>query len=391
MSSKTKLFQVRELLFPVYLPSALFTIGEGALLPIIPSSAERLGADLPTAAFITGLVMFGTVIADLPAAKIINRIGERRGMIAAAFIAAIGSLAGIFAKNLFLLGLGIFAIGVTVAIFGLARHAYITETVPFEFRARALSLLGGMFRLGTFVGPLIGALIITIAGLSGVYWMAIAASVLAGIILLTTKPEKMQDTPTSEFGVWSVAKTNRHKLATLGTASAILALARNARNIGLPLVALSIGLNPEHSSLIIGIAGALDFALFYVGGKTIDRKGRRFAAVPTLIAMGIGLTALAFSTNVNAFIIAALLLSLANALGSGLVMVIGADLSPKESRSEFLAAYRLMLDGGQAIAAPTISLLTAIASLTLGLSVIGGISFIGAWMMWRYLPHHGIK
>jgi hypothetical protein len=56
-----------------------------------------------------------------------------------------------------------------------------------------------------------------------------------------------------------------------------------------------------------------------------------------------------------------------------------------------LAAYRIFLDGGIAAAAPILSVLTATISLAAGLTTIGGLSVFGAWLMWRYLPHHGIK
>ena len=43
------------------------------------------------------------------------------------------------------------------AAFGLARHSFMTTRVPLAFRARALSLLGGTFRLGMFIGPFVSA------------------------------------------------------------------------------------------------------------------------------------------------------------------------------------------------------------------------------------------
>jgi MFS family permease len=177
----------------------------------------------------------------------------------------------------------------------------------------------------------------------------------------------------------------------LGTASAILTFARTARNIGLPLWALHINLDTSQASLIIGLAGGLDFALFYLGGKVIDKKGRAWAGVPTLIATGIGLMLIGTAQDATGFLIVALLLALANTVGAGLVMVIGADLAPADARNEFLAAYRFMLDGGVTLAAPLLAITTAVVGLGSGLVIIGGISIYGGWLMYRYLPKHGIK
>ena len=47
MTSEVKKYGIKDLVLPVYLPSLLYSIGEAGLLPIIPASAEKLGADIP--------------------------------------------------------------------------------------------------------------------------------------------------------------------------------------------------------------------------------------------------------------------------------------------------------------------------------------------------------
>lgn len=392
MTKQPPAYNLKQLVVPVYIPSALFSIAEGSLIPVIPASAERLGADLATAAIIAGLLMLGTVLADLPAARFVNRFGERRAMMFGAFASSLGILCSVFAENIYLLGLGVFVVGAAHAVFGLARHGYIAETVPFSHRARALSILAGFFRLGSFLGPMLGAGLILLSGIQSVYLAVAVISAVAGTILYFTKSENMKDTaPNSGGGIWHITKRERTKLLNLGTASAILAFARTARVIGLPLWALHLNLDVSQASLIIGLAGGLDFALFYLGGKVIDKKGRAWAGVPTLVATGLGLMLIGTSFDLFTFALVALLLALANTVGSGLVMVIGADLAPADARNEFLAAYRLMLDGGMALAAPTIAITTVLVGLSGGLVIIGGISVFGGWMMYRYLPKHGIK
>ena len=392
MSSKKSTFQVRELAIPVYIPSLLFAAGESGLIPLIPASAERLGADIPTAAFVAGLVLIGTLVADLPAATIVNRFGERISMIWAGFIAAAGALLAVFASNIFMIGAGVFLLGMTAAIFGLARHSYIAETAPKEYRARSLSILGGMFRLGAFIGPLVGAWIIQNYGIENIFWMSVVFCSLAGIILLTTKPERMPNTPPNKAGgIWAVAKLEKKKLLTLGVASAMLTFLRTVRHLALPLWALHINLDLSVTALIIGLAGAVDFALFYNGGQVIDKYGRRVAAVPTILAIGIGVACIPFTSDATSFAVVAVALAVANALGSGLVLTIGADLAPEGARNEFLAAFRLLLDGGIAIAAPVISVLTIAVGLSTGLFVVSGIGVIGAYLLNRYLPKYGIR
>ena len=362
------------------------------MIPVIPASAENFGADLATAGFIAGLGMLGTLFADVPAARIVNYFGERKAMIYAAAVAATGILFAVFATNMFMLSVGILITGACHAIFGLARHGFIAEVVPVEKRGRSLAILGGTFRAGSFVGPLLGAVVISIAGISAVFWMPVVFSILAGIVLLTTKPAAMADTPPNQgHSIFFIAKREGYKLRTLGLAATTLTIARTARTIGLPLWALYINLPVETAALYIGIAGALDFALFYTSGQVVDRFGRLWAAVPTLAGMAISLFALTFAQDSVGFLIAALALSLSNALGSGLVMVIGADLAPKDARNEFLAFYRLMVDGGIAMTAPAISVMTLLFGLPVAIAGISVITLGGAFGMWRYIPKFEIN
>jgi MFS family permease len=202
----------------------------------------------------------------------------------------------------------------------------------------------------------------------------------------------MADTPPNQgHSIFYIAKREGYKLRTLGLAATTLTIARTARTIGLPLWALYINVPVETAALYIGLAGALDFALFYTSGQVVDRFGRLWAAVPTLAGMAISLFALTFAKDATGFLIAALALSLSNALGSGLVMVIGADLAPKDARNEFLAFYRLMVDGGIAMTAPAISIMTLLFGLPVALAGISVITLGGAFGMWRYIPKFEIS
>jgi MFS family permease len=372
---------------PVFTPSLLFGIAEGGLLPIIPASAQAMGASLPTAGIILGLVMIGTLFADLPAARLINILGERKAMMSAAAVASVGTFIAAFATSLWVLGLGVFILGASVAVFGLARHSYLTEIVPYSHRARALSILGGVFRAGHFIGPLIGAALIVLIDLQAVYWNAVVFCALAALILLFIKPDRMPDTPaTVPGGTWKVAKRESKKLATLGVTSAIIGGLRTARLIGLPLWALSIGLPPATIALYMGIAGALDLALAYTSGQIMDRFGRRWSALPTLLGLSLTFSLLTLATDETTFLAVALLMSMANGVGSGIILVIGADLAPKGERNEFLASYRLLVDSGVAAAPLVISGVTALVGLSFAMFTVSGLGIVGALMAHRYLP-----
>ncbi len=339
MPANAKVFRISSLNFPVFAPSLLFGIAEGSLLPILPASAQALGASLPTAGLITGLVMVGTLFADIPAAKLINATGERKAMLLAAAVGSVGVLVSLLSTSLWMLGAGMFLLGASVSVFALARHSFLTEAVPYSHRARALSILGGVFRAGHFIGPMIGALLITLISIEAIYWNAVLFCALAALVLVFVKKDQMPDTPLREPGAtWKVAKRESKKLATLGVVSAIMGGLRTARIVGLPLWALHIGLSPAVTALYVGIAGALDLALSYSSGQIMDRFGRRWSALPTLLGLSLTFSLLTIANDATTFLAVALLMSLANGVGSGIILVIGSDLAPKGERNESLAS-----------------------------------------------------
>jgi MFS family permease len=387
--AKTKSNVLRELVLPVFLPSLVFSIGENALIPLIPAGAERLGADLGTASLIAGMIFFGTLIADVPAAKVLRIIGERLGMIYAAISAAAGLVVTAFATNLWLMSLGVLLVGAGASVFGLARHTYIAATVPFEVRARSLSVLGGMFRAGSLIGPLIAAGLLVVADFHAVYWASLALCLSAAVLVWFTKRDPASDAANAtKFSTWHITKREWKKLSTIGAASALLSIVRTARIIGLPIWALYIHLDPVKISLLVGLAATLDVMLFYTSGQVMDRWGRRAAAVPTMALLGITMFLVPLSTDFNTLLLVAFAMSLANGLGSGLIMVLGADLAPADARGEFLAAFRLIIDGSTAITAPIFSLAAVTVGLGFGFILFGVMSVTGAWMMWKHIPIH---
>src|SRR5690554_5092988 len=96
MTNSAGSFRWGSLAFPVLLPTLAFSMGEGAIIPIIPIVANALGADLALAGLITGMLLVGQLVGDIPSGWIVAKAGERTSMIAAAglSIGAVG-IAGI--------------------------------------------------------------------------------------------------------------------------------------------------------------------------------------------------------------------------------------------------------------------------------------------------------
>lgn len=383
---------LRAVALSAYGPTLLGSTGAGAVSPIVAVSARELGASVGVAALLVAMMGVGQLLGDLPSGALAARIGERRALLVAAVVEAAGMLVAALARSIVPLFVGVLVIGLAGSLFGLARQAYLTEAVPVAMRARALSTLGGVHRIGYFVGPFLGSLVIVRWGTESAYAVGGVASTAAFVLVLLAPDITAQAHRVVGGGpprsVASVLLQHRHVLLTLGTGAMCVAGARAIREALVPLWAESVGFSPAQTSLVFGVAGAIDMALFYPSGWLMDRFGRVAAAVPSMLVLGLGMALLPLATSLVAVTAAATVLGLGNGLGAGLIMTLGADASPAEGRAQFLGGWRLCADLGRAGGPLALSGLSAVMSLGASAVVLGACALVGAGWLRIWVPRH---
>ncbi|WP_300768202.1 MFS transporter [uncultured Bifidobacterium sp.] len=407
---------LRRLFVPIYIPAILFATGEGALIPVVPLTAKALGAGLAGAGLISGLLMIGVVLGDIPSGYAVSRWGETFAMRMAAVIAIASAIACRMATNLVVLSIGVLMIGMASATFNLARHSFLTTWTPWWYRARAMSLLGGTTRVGAFIGPFIAAPVIAFSGSDNVYWIHVAACLAVLLLLrLTPDPAKalssnlqaarsergLRDSPSGATTTQSDSKKHVEQekrpsiraylpiLIRLGTAAGILQMLRASRQVILPLWGVQLNIPESRIAIIVGIAGAVDLSLFYTSGQVMDRFGRRWVAAPVLAGLSIAHLLLPLASAEWGYVTVAILLSLANGMGSGIVMTLGSDLATRYAADDtpgFLSGWRVFTDTGSAAGPLVISGMTALAGLWSAPVLMGLCGLAGAFMMMRYIP-----
>ena len=383
-------FSWRAIAISAYGPSFLFGIAEGAFFPVMALSAKALGANVAQAGVVVTLLGIGALLANLPAALFTARHGERRAMMAAAVFCSLALLLCVLANNVWWLGVGVLLFGAGSSVFLLARLTYLTEAVPMALRARALSTLGGVMRIGMFIGPFCAAALMHSLDLAGAYWVAIAALLAAGLLSyslpdLVTAPAKTQASPISP-GLLRTLRKHWRAYVTLGSVCALVNGIRACRQVIVPLWGLHIGLDPATTTLVYGLMAAMDVLLFYPAGRIMDIRGRRWAVVPSMLLMASGFAWMIASDSLLSFTLACMLIGLGNGMGSGIVMTIGADISPPNARTQFLGGWRLLNDVGSSGGPILVSALAAAATLATGISLISVVGLIAAALFWRWLP-----
>ena len=384
--------RLRSLAPSVFLPALIYEVGNGAIAPVIALTALSLGASAAEAGVILTLLGVGQILGNVPSSFLVSRLGDRRAMMVAATVATGALLVGYVAPGLPEFAFAVLVIGACNSTFYLGRQHYIIEVVPPTMRAVALSTLGGSHRIGLFLGPFAGAAVIHLFSMRAAYLVAVVAATAAALSLLAIpdvegprgKPEALP----ARTPITAVLASHREVFLTLGFAVLAVGAARSARQTVIPLWAAHIGLNATTTSLVFGVATAVDMALFYPAGRVMDQYGRLAVAVPSMVILGGATALLPLTHGVVTLALGAIAMSFGNGLGSGIIMTLGADVAPADARVSFLSVWRTMSDTGSAIGPLVVAALAAAWTLAAGVVAIGSVGLLAAFGMWRWVPLH---
>jgi MFS family permease len=381
-------FRLRDIAVAAYGPSAVSAVGYGAIMPVLALQARALGADVSTAAFVVALWPLGMLATSLPAGAVVARLGERTTLLLAGLVDAVAMVAAALSTTVWQLGICVAVSGAAWTAFLIARQGYLIDAVPIHWRARAMSLLGGTFRVGVLVGPLIGAALIHVADIRAVFVLSGGTSVAAALIALVM-PDLGAESRTAQraaglASVRSVLLAHRQTLLTLGVAVIVIGASRSIRASLLPLWADQIGIAASTTSLIFAVAALIDVLFFFPGGWLMDRRGRAVVAVPVVLSVAAACFLLTVTSTAAGVTAVMVLVAVGNGLGSGIVMTLGADTAPEVGRAQYLGGWRLCGDIGNSGGPLLVSAVSAVAPLAAACLVIGvlglaGTGWVGYW------------
>jgi MFS family permease len=382
-------FRLRSVAVSAYGPSLLYGFSSGIIAPVIAISAIDRGATVAGAGLVVSLMGIGSIVSNIPAGVMTTRFGERRSMIWAAMINAAGIALCLLDAGLWPFAAGVLAMGMAGAVFQLARQSYLTEVVPLDMRARAMSTLGGVARIGAFAGPFAGAGMIKLFGLGSAYLVSLIAIIAAGVIAYAVPDlEGRASVPAGAktISTWSITRDHWRILITLGSGVLLLSAIRQTRQVVVPLWAQHLNLDASTSSILFGVSAAIETLVFYPAGLVMDRWGRRAVAVPCTLVMGLSFIAMPLAHGAITLGVAAMVMGLGNGIGSGIVNTLGADAAPVLGRPTFLGVWRELADGGAAIGPVILSAVTGMAGLAGGIMVSGVVGLAAAVTLFRFVP-----
>ena len=346
-----------QLLYAVYVPTFILAFCQGMLALLLPVYVIGLGLSYSLIGLVLAGYGIGTLIGDLPAGVIQDRIGNRLSMTIGICIMGLGMLALSQSERFVTLVLCGISIGAGASLWNVSRHAYLANNTLNSSRGRAISIFGGVNRIGMFAGPITGGYLSAEAGMQTAFFFCGVVALLALIFPLLFVRDGQAELPPGQQA--SMARSYRHLFSYLRRNGWVLTPAgfgmicaqtiRAGRQTIIPLYAASIlGLDVKQIGLVMGVAAAVDMSMFYPAGYVMDRFGRKFAYVPSFLLQALGMALIPLTGSFAALLAATSLIGFGNGLGSGTMLTLGADLAPPkgEGMGAFLGLWRLIGDTG---------------------------------------------
>ncbi|MEZ4522538.1 MAG: MFS transporter [Thermomicrobiales bacterium] len=368
----------RTLLLSVYIPSALLAFSEGLLLPTLPLFALQFDVSFSVAALVIAASGIGTMFADVPAGMVLGRFGLKRTMIFGTALVAAALFALGFAQFLPLLILYRLADGVGRSMWAISRVSYIAEAIEPAERGRAISIFGGLNRIGMFAGPVSGGLAADAFGLRFAFilagLLAVAALVVSLIWIDTTEVEVESSHRARWTLIRDLLRANWRDLSAASVAQMAGQMIRAGRQAIIPFYAEAVlGLSATQIGTIQSASSMIDMSLFFPAGYIMDRFGRKFTSVPSFAVMSIGLVLIPFTGGYFSLLLVSLVIGLGNGLGSGAMMTLGTDLAPRGAVGEFMGLWRFVGDSGRAGGPLVVGSLADSTGFTATAYILGGI------------------
>lgn len=373
----------KSLALTLYIPIFLLQLGAGMLLPTLPLALRELDLSYQAITIVMAATGVGSLLSQIPIGRFMNRHSETVVVAGSTAILAMATaLLGFSSAALVLLVLRFLAgVGTTGVI--LARQTFVSRAIDASVRGRAMSIFGGLTRLGFLFGPLLGAWLADREGFR-------AAFIVAGIIMTLGLAPLANATTRSATSFRSVGTASRDQstfsrhrrvLLCAGAVQVCVIGVRYGRFIILPLIGEVAGLSISQIGFLVAIGSASDLMLVPVSGYIMDRFGRLAAIVPSFTLLGVGLVQLAAADGYGSILAAAVVIGIGNGLGAGTMMTLSADLAPAESPSEFLAILGTIREIGRIVVPVGIGFFGDRYGLDVAAVAMGLVSFLGVAIM----------
>lgn len=307
-----------------------FMISFNLFLPELPDFITELGGENQK-----GLIFFMFSISALLArpfsGKLSDTIGRKKVMYIGIVIGIAATITYPFTDVLFVFFSMRLLHGFSAGFLPTGATALVTDVLPVQGRGVAMGIWGTFISVGFGVGNFFSGMITDAVGIIGLFMVAAAFCLLAGLMIMMIKETLPNPQPFS----WSLLKVTWNDVVEPTVRPAAFVMFCSATSTGVMFVT-----SPDMSGYM-GIDNKGWFFLFYMLSTIIirlfasslsDKIGRRKAMLIGLFFMAVSMVVVGLSTEWIQYTIGAILFGVSTGISSPTVFAWTADLSPEDRR-----------------------------------------------------------
>ncbi|KZE39913.1 multidrug MFS transporter [Bhargavaea cecembensis] len=268
------------------------------MVTIGPFAADRFQADAGTAGLVSGSYIIGALMARFVAGPLVEKIGNKKVLLAGTLLYVISGATYFFAFNLPLLVLIRFVHGMGMGVGSTATGSIVARVLPPDRRGEGIGYYSLSSVLGAALGPFLGILLAKHLPFTMLFLFCTILALASFILAITIKAdEKLEPASVQEekkrFSIWSVVEKNA---LPIGVVTLFVAVAYGG-------VLSFIMFYSEEMDLVT--ASSFFFLVYAVTvllsrpftGKLLDLKGGNIVIVPALLLFAGGLILLSESAT----------------------------------------------------------------------------------------------
>ncbi|MEX2446595.1 MAG: MFS transporter [Dehalococcoidia bacterium] len=359
-----------ERLLMITVSTMLVMMGQGVIAPVLPLFRDQF--DATSAQIGLTLTSFGLarVLLNVPMGIVADRYGRRVLLLSGPAIAAVGMLGSGFSGSLGELIAWRFVAGAGSAIYATGAQIYLADISTPDTRARYLGTNQGALLLGVSLGPAIGGFAAAALGLAAPFVIVGAASAVAAVYAwwrieetrdgardAEARERAAHGSPAGGRSAWlRILLSPPFMLVALANL-AVFFTRTGGRQTMVPLLGDEIGISTAGLGGIFTTMALINMVLVIPASFIADRYGRKWAIVPSGIAVGGSMFLFAWSDSYAMFVVAAVVHALATSLSASAPIAYAVDIAPPGMRGLTMGMFRSVGDIGFMLGPPALGLI----------------------------------
>jgi MFS family permease len=353
-------FKRNETLLILCIEGMLMLMGMGQVSPILALYAEQFGINMVLVGLIITSFAFASVIVDIPAGRIAERLGRRPTLIAGSLVMATGAVGCALAPGYWPFLACRLIQGAGYALYTTTAMIMLADISTVHNRGKNMGWYMGSTWIGYGLGPISGGLIGQYFGLPAVFFVYAFFCVLAAIWAFLRLPE------TRPSLTRQTIKETGDQPPAIGTRLSIKDLLGNPNFILICLIAFCIfftnngsryqilpllshdrlGLTPSEIGLAVTVIAMVNIIVLLIIGRVSDKVGRKPMVLPGCILLAVSLVMWVLSTNYQFIILSCVVFGIGIGITGPTPAAYVADILSGQNSSVGMSIFRTACDLG---------------------------------------------